>query len=869
MYLRLAAVALLLAVSGCDCRGAALVDKPEPDCKPETCDGYDEDCDGVVDNGLPELSCGVGACARTVPSCAGGATQACEPGAPAAETCNGLDDDCDGTIDEALPERTCGVGACARTLAGCADGVETTCTPGEPGAETCNGLDDDCDGATDEELAALSCGTGACARTVPACLEGVAQACTPGAPGTEACNGVDDDCDGVTDEDLAPLTCGAGACARTVVACVDGVTATCTPGTPAAETCNGLDDDCDGDLDEGLAPLSCGQGLCARTVLACIAGQPQTCTPLPSAPETCNGLDDDCDGSTDEDLAPLTCGQGACLRTVAACNAGQPQTCTPGTPSAESCDGVDNDCDGQTDEGLAPLTCGTGACARTVAACSGGQPQACTPGQPTIETCNGLDDDCDGQLDEELAPLTCGTGACLRTVAACANGQPQTCTPGGPSSDVCDGVDNDCDGTVDDDGICQVPVVMCPGAITTPVGSTVPLAGSATDADGTIVATEWAVLAAPASSTAQPASPTSASTTFTPDRAGSYTLRFCARDNAGSTSCCSVGLSTTVCSSPPAPPVSTACGTSWDGRPIVQFSPVPAGLTYQLTRAGETLVLASAAAGANHLRPAARVAAGGPVPGVSTALEIRACRVSDPTCCSAASPVQVNVVEACTTPITPTSANVVLSEYVINGDGACPSPDCLTQDTCEAGEAVEITNLSNCPVSLDGFHFAHRSDTGASASYRWMNFGAADVIPPRGVYVALRNRQYSTACAATLGAESTGLYGLRISPLAMLGPNLCSGWFKNASGGLSELRLAPGTIATGDEPTFVPSAAIARVAPYTAAPECQSIGFNAVDSCGSIVGGSVPTSTLSPNQLGRLWHPCDAVLNPVPACVRD
>lgn len=64
MYLRLAAVALLLAVSGCDCRGAALVDKPEPDCKPETCDGYDEDCDGVVDNGLPELSCGVGACAR-------------------------------------------------------------------------------------------------------------------------------------------------------------------------------------------------------------------------------------------------------------------------------------------------------------------------------------------------------------------------------------------------------------------------------------------------------------------------------------------------------------------------------------------------------------------------------------------------------------------------------------------------------------------------------------------------------------------------------------------------------------------------------------------------------------------------------------
>ena len=28
-------------------------------------------------------------------------------------------------------------------------------------------------------------------------------------------------------------------------------------------------------------------------------------------------------------------------------------------------------------------------------------------------------------------------------------------------------------------------------------------------------------------------------------------------------------------------------------------------------------------------------------------------------------------------------------------------------------------------------------------------------------------------------------------------------------------------------------------------------------------------ATLNPNQLGRLWHPCDAVLGPVPACVRN
>jgi hypothetical protein len=108
----------------------------------------------------------------------------------------------------------------------------------------------------------------------------------------------------------------------------------------------------------------------------------------------------------------------------------------------------------------------------------------------------------------------------------------------------------------------------------------------------------------------------------------------------------------------------------------------------------------------------------------------------------------------------------------------------------------------------------------------------------------------------------------------MQGANLCSsGWFKNTGGGQSELRLAPGTIATGDTPTFAPGAAIARIAPYLPSsgslPACQAIGFDAVDSCGSIVGGSTPTTQLSPNQLGRLWHPCDAVVAPVPACVRD
>jgi hypothetical protein len=50
-------------------------------------------------------SCGVGACRRSVPICqAPGTPVRCEPGTPAAESCNDIDDDCDAVIDEGLPQ---------------------------------------------------------------------------------------------------------------------------------------------------------------------------------------------------------------------------------------------------------------------------------------------------------------------------------------------------------------------------------------------------------------------------------------------------------------------------------------------------------------------------------------------------------------------------------------------------------------------------------------------------------------------------------------------------------------------------------------------------------------------------------------------
>ncbi|HEX9669969.1 MAG TPA: MopE-related protein [Thermoanaerobaculia bacterium] len=177
----------------------------------ERCNSIDDDCDAEVDEGFVlggSCSAGVGACERSgVTVCSpDGAGTVCgaTPGEPQPETCDGRDDDCDGVSDDGFDAGapcTVGIGACARSgVKICTpDAAGTSCDaiPGLPAAETCNGLDDDCDGAADEELGELRCGVGLCARTAPACLSGQSQVCVPAEPVAEICgNGLDEDCDG-------------------------------------------------------------------------------------------------------------------------------------------------------------------------------------------------------------------------------------------------------------------------------------------------------------------------------------------------------------------------------------------------------------------------------------------------------------------------------------------------------------------------------------------------------------------------------------------------------------------------------------------------------------------------------------------------
>ena len=480
----------------------------------ERCDGVDNNCDGVADEGVqvtvyPDAdSDGFGDGTRGEEACGPGdgfvsngndcddTTAAAWPGNP--EACDGLDNDCNGAVDDgvggtvwadadmdgfgdaAAPEFACTAGP------GTADNPDD-CDDADPfvspdGVELCNEVDDDCDGETDEGLRSryyrdVDGDTyGDDAGAIDACErpDGTATrggdcddtdfSFFPGAPETDCTDPADYNCDGTVGY--------ADADADGYPACVECDDASADVSPAAAEVCNrGIDDDCDGLADDADPSVDLstaawyyedadadGFGDASAPLLAC------------DAPAGFVADDTDCDDAT--------------------------ATRFPGAP--EVCNsGIDDDCDGLADDAdpgrVAASTSawyrdadgdGYGTAGSFVFACAppagyvalstdcDDTRGAVSPG--ATEVCDGLDNDCDALTDDADTSLDLGSattwyrdndgdayGDPSSTTRACL--QPTGFRPGAGDCDdtratvspaareVCNsGLDDDCDGAADD-----------------------------------------------------------------------------------------------------------------------------------------------------------------------------------------------------------------------------------------------------------------------------------------------------------------------------------------------------------------------------------------------------------------------------------
>ena len=292
---------------------------------------------------------------------------------PTTEVCNEKDDDCDGVLDDGLA-RPCttpfgSVGICLPGSQLCAKpslGEHTDAqgyrvdNAGNPicsgqvlpeDREQCDLLDHDCDGNP------FTCTQSTC--TIKPNPEHVGDPC---GQGMGSCKGV--------------LVCNQNSNPPSLVCNATGGT---------DEICDGLDNDCDGNIDEGLStggPCGSSVGECKPGTFKCAANGTQVCTgDVKPSDETCDTLDNDCDGKIDEELGVgdrCGCSTGIC--TEGRMPRGAARTACSGAvqPQAETCDCDDNDCDGKTDETSAdsPLCPGGSQCKNC---------QCVLPCAPTVE----------------------------------------------------------------------------------------------------------------------------------------------------------------------------------------------------------------------------------------------------------------------------------------------------------------------------------------------------------------------------------------------------------------------------------------------------------------------------------------------------
>ncbi|MGK0362269.1 MAG: hypothetical protein ACI9U2_004589, partial [Bradymonadia bacterium] len=477
----------------------------------------------------------VGACAQARVVCSeDGLALVCDTSRVSQdEICDGFDNDCDGYIDEdfrddlgtgqlyldpATNERLplgapCGQGAC--------DGGEVTCEDALPVCSTVhnrrdnevcgNAIDDDCDGNTDENFDVDGDGYQSCLRCAAEVCEAGVHDCndTPGSgvninPGVpEICNGIDDNCNGLRDEGLdldgdGFLTCDpVPDCRDDPSDDIEGAPTAFEVNPEADEVCDEADNDCDGRVDEGFAQLLPNGSVlytsradCGRCGNDCSQASEafNTFARCAERPGGGFGCSTDCQpGFNDVDGDGAIAGQFWNAEDEAAdkgceCRVRADTICDSGDVNracAEICNGIDDDCDGVIDEEAdmdlpgcwdgAPEQRQVGICRDGVRRCIDGRlSEQCfsstLPEAGQERLCDNRDEDCDGRLDEGDA-LTdpsgqiragdeCNTGLdgiCASGRQACVTNEIRCVATQNAGPEICNGLDDDCDGVFEED----------------------------------------------------------------------------------------------------------------------------------------------------------------------------------------------------------------------------------------------------------------------------------------------------------------------------------------------------------------------------------------------------------------------------------